>query len=178
MTPKKTPKAAESLPAIQLVNPFYGERPTLQGFGDHEEVYKRAGFKGHMGLDFGMVKQPVLAAHDGVVEFAGDGGEWPTMGSAAGTCILLEGDGFKTGYAHLHHSYVGFGEKVKAGDVIGISGDTGATTGFHLHFELIPMPYNHSNGYAGRIDPTPYLPAVEAPLEEAPTPTPVEGTLE
>lgn len=154
-------------PAERLLQPYYGNPDILQGFGAHEEVYKRFGFQGHMGLDIGIAMQPVLAAHDGIVEFAGDGGEWPIMGAAAGTCILLDGDTLRTGYAHLRHSYMGIGDEVKAGDVIAISGDTGATTGFHLHFEVLPKPTLHNNGYAGRVDPTPYLNAptpIEAPL--------------
>lgn len=160
MTPTEPQKPVE-----RLVAPFYGAPPLLQKFGDHAEVYSRFGFKGHMGNDYGIIMQPVLAAHDGTVEFSGDGGEWPIMGAAAGTCILLDGDTLRTGYAHLHHSYVAVGTEVKAGDVIGISGDTGATTGYHLHFEVLPKPTDHKNGYAGRVDPTPYLP----------TPTPVEA---
>lgn len=141
--------------------PYYGDAPTLQEFGANSDVYARFGFAGHMGLDIGIVMQPVLAAHNGIVEFAGDGGEWPLMGAAAGTCILLKGEGFRTGYAHLSRSYMNIGDEVKAGDVIGISGDSGATTGYHLHFELMPMPHDHSNGYAGRVDPAPYM---EVPL--------------
>lgn len=144
-------------PSERLLRPFYGNPKVLQGFSDNAAVYGRFGFKGHMGLDIGIVMQPVLAAHDGIVEYAGDGGEWPIMGAAAGECILLKGDGFRTGYAHLSRQYVGIGDVVKAGDVIGISGDTGATTGFHLHFELLLSPLDMLNGYAGRTDPTPYL---------------------
>lgn len=144
-------------PVERLLQPLYGNPAVLQGFSDNAEVYGRFGFKGHMGIDIGVVKQPVLAAHDGIVEFAGDGGEWPIMGAAAGNCILLKGQTLRTGYAHLEKSYVGIGEEVKAGDVIGISGDTGATTGYHLHFEVMPIPHDHHNGYAGRVDPTPYL---------------------
>ena len=157
--PKTIP--AESLPALQ--NPFYGEREVLQGFGAHEEVYQRFGFRGHMGLDFACPEAtPILAAHDGVVEFAGDGGEWPVMGSAAGECVLIKGEGLRTGYAHLSRVYVATGSSVKAGDVIALSGHTGATTGPHLHFEVLPMPLNMKNGYAGRTDPTPYLPPTGA----------------
>ena len=157
MTPRTKTSPAESLPALQ--NPFYGEPSLLQPFGAHPDVYSRFGFLGHMGNDYGIVMQPVLAAHDGIVEYQGSGGEWPMMGSAAGECILLKSDelGLRTGYAHLSRIYVNTGDSVKAGDVIAISGDTGATTGFHLHFEVIQMPYTHNNGFAGRVDPTPYL---------------------
>lgn len=150
-------------PAERLLWPVYDiNARILQNFGAHEEVYSRFGFRGHMGLDIGVVMQPVLAMHDGIVEFQGDGGEWPLMGAASGTCILLKGETFRTGYAHLSRSYVKIGDSVRAGEVIGISGDTGATTGFHLHAELMPVPHDHNNGYAGRVDPTPYLALEEA----------------
>ena len=106
------------------------------------------------------------AAHDGIIEFAGDGGEWPMLGSAAGIAVLLLADGYRTEYAHLMRAYVRTGDSVAAGDVIGISGKTGATTGYHLHFGLILSPYTPTNGYAGRTDPAPYL--------HTPTPDPIE----
>ncbi|MGP9788298.1 M23 family metallopeptidase, partial [Glutamicibacter sp. 287] len=68
---------------------------------------------------------------------------------------------FYTGYAHLSRLYVSAGQSVKAGDVIGLSGASGLTTGDHLHFELIPVQSNGrmalDNGYLGRRDPAPYL---------------------
>lgn len=160
VAPKAVAVAPELIKPVQrLLQPYYGNADVLQGFGDNAAVYSRFGFEGHMGLDIGIAIQPVLAAHDGIVEYQGSGGEWPLMGAAAGTCILLKGEGFRTGYAHLSRVYVNIGDSVQAGDVIGISGDTGATTGFHLHFELMPIPHDHNNGYAGRVDPTPYLEA-------------------
>lgn len=142
---------------IKLRYPFNGEPRLMQGFGANASVYKRFGQNGHPGLDFGIYFQPVLAAHDGVVEFAGDGGEWPIMGKAAGNCIVLNTTGYRTGYAHLSRIYVTHGQHVKAGEVIAISGDTGAVTGPHLHFDLMPKPHKATNGFVGRIDPTPYL---------------------
>lgn len=144
-------------PSERLLRPFYGNPKVLQGFSDNAAVYGRFGFKGHMGLDIGIVMQPVLAAHDGIVEFAGDGAEWPMLGGAAGIGILLEAETFRTEYAHLMKAYVKTGDVVAAGDVIGISGNTGATTGHHLHFGMLLKPYTPGNGYSGRVDPTPYL---------------------
>jgi murein DD-endopeptidase MepM/ murein hydrolase activator NlpD len=170
MTPKKKTKPVE-----RLTQPFYGEARLMQTFGDNAEVYGRFGFKGHMGWDYGLISAPVLAAQDGIVEYAGDGSEWPMMGSAAGTCILIKGETVRTGYAHLERAYVTIGETVKAGDVIGLSGATGAVTGPHLHFEVISLPYVHANGYAGRLDPAPYMaPPIEAPLQVPPVEAPHE----
>lgn len=164
MIAKSIPKAAEA--KIRLLRPHYGEAAVLQDFAENSTVYKRFGMDGHNGLDIGLVMQPVLAAHDGIIEFAGDGGEWPMLGSAAGIAVLLLADGYRTEYAHLMRAYVRTGDSVAAGDVIGISGKTGATTGYHLHFGLILSPYTPTNGYAGRTDPAPYL--------HTPTPDPIE----
>lgn len=156
---KTAPKVVEQ-PKIELFYPFAGDGeniPILQSFGGHPDVYKRFGQKGHPGIDFALYVAPVLAAHDGVVEFAGDGGEWPIMGTAAGQCIVLSAEHYRTGYAHLSRVYVGHGEHVVAGQVIGISGNTGAVTGHHLHFDLMLKPLDMKNGYAGRTDPKPYL---------------------
>jgi murein DD-endopeptidase MepM/ murein hydrolase activator NlpD len=159
-TGRRSAKPKTEAPKIELFYPFAGDGegiPVLQPFGGHPDVYKRFGQKGHPGVDFALYVAPVLAAHDGVVEFAGDGGEWPVMGSAAGQCIVLEADDYRTGYAHLSRVYVGVGEHVTAGQVIGISGNTGAVTGHHLHFDLMLKPLDMKNGYAGRTDPMPYL---------------------
>lgn len=130
----------------------------MQGFGANKRVYKRFGQEGHNGLDLGVVEGvAVLAMADGVVRFAGEGSREKLMGSAAGNCILLTSESFLTGYAHLSRLYVREGDSVKAGDVLGLSGMTGATTGPHLHAELIPLPLCLDNGYLGRIDPLPYI---------------------
>lgn len=134
------------------------DAPILQGFGEHPDVYKRFGQLGHNGLDLGVVMQPVKAVSDGIVRWAGPGDGEPLMGSAAGNCILLvHPDGMQSGYAHLHSYFVKEGDEVKAGDVIAISGNTGATTGYHLHIEVLGYPLDLKNGFYGRIDPLPLL---------------------
>lgn len=132
--------------------------PILQGFGENKDVYRRFGQEGHNGLDLGVVMQPVKAVSDGVVRFAGNGAGEPLMGAAAGECILLKHpDGTQSGYAHLHSYFVEEGAEVKAGDAIAISGNTGATTGYHLHIEVLGYPLDVRNGYMGRVDPLPLL---------------------
>ena len=54
-------------------------------------------------------------------------------------------DGTRTIYAHLESFKRNVGDKVKAGDVIGIEGKTGKSTGVHLHFEVRKSPYTTSN---------------------------------
>ena len=73
---------------------------------------------------------PVYAVMDGTVSIAGSG-------EKSGKYILLEhGGGIKTVYAHLNGFKVTAGEKVRSGQQIAFSGNTGATTGPHLHFEM------------------------------------------
>ena len=65
----------------------------------------------------------------------------------------------QTVYAHLSKHYVKVGDKVKAGDRVGLSGNTGASTGPHLHFGFRPWNWKTllNNGFKGYVDPTPFL---------------------
>lgn len=145
-------------PLERLVQPFHGDALLLQSFGENSRMYAPYGLKGHNGLDYGLwTGTAVLAMASGVVRFAGDGVEEVLMGSAAGTCIMLQHGGALTGYAHLSGVFVSAGDWVEAGDVIALSGATGAATGDHLHVELIPQPLALGNGFMGRTDPLPLM---------------------
>lgn len=87
---------------------------------------------GHMGLDMiAAVGTPVYAAADGVVVSA-EGG-W---NGGFGTNVLVShGGGVTTRYAHLSRFIVGDGQGIKQGQLIAYSGNTGRSTGPHLHFE-------------------------------------------
>jgi hypothetical protein len=91
-------------------------------------------YDGHDGFDYGLYNQPVLAAADGVVTYA----DWQRPGCAAcgfGQEVLVDhGNGFTTRYAHLSQIGVGVGWRVTRGQVLGISGTTGSSSGEHLHF--------------------------------------------
>ena len=85
----------------------------------------------HAGVDWAAnLGTPVRAARDGTVVRAG---WWGTSGYAV---ALDHGDGSETRYAHLSAVLVAAGAVVRQGDVIGLVGSTGASTGPHLHFEL------------------------------------------
>jgi murein DD-endopeptidase MepM/ murein hydrolase activator NlpD len=88
-----------------------------------------AGF--HAGLDFGApAGTPIHAAAAGVVVIAGgcDG---------YGTCVVIDhGASLATLYGHQSEVLVGVGDQVEAGQVIGLVGSTGRSTGPHLHFEV------------------------------------------
>lgn len=101
---------------------------------------------GHRGIDFADgCWSPIYAASAGRVVHAAWSGSW-------GNYIKVDhGGGIVTGYAHLPDGgyNVSWGDWVEAGQVIGYAGNTGASSGCHLHFEV------YSDGY--RIDPAPYL---------------------
>lgn len=88
-------------------------------------------YKLHTGID--------LRASTGTKVYAANGGTVTTSGysSAWGNYIIINhGGGYTTLYAHLSRRNVSKGAKVKQGDVIGLSGNTGYSTGPHLHFEI------------------------------------------
>ncbi len=107
----------------------------------------------HAGTDLAPgCNAPIVAAHSGVVIFAGYNGGY-------GNFILLDnGDGISTGYGHIVNGgiLVSAGEQVSAGQQIARVGSTGHSTGCHLHFEVRP------GGTA--IDAAPFMAARGAPL--------------
>lgn len=86
----------------------------------------------HFGLDFdGDLGSPIFATDSGVVVYSG----WNNFGY--GNVIVVDhGNGWQSLYAHLEQIYVGCGESVYRGGLIGMMGSTGKSTGPHLHFEL------------------------------------------
>lgn len=117
--------------------------------------------KFHHGVDVALpVGTPLTAPADGVVVKKGNG---PSGGV---TLILKHEDNRHTVYYHLQKpSHLAKGAKVKRGELIAYSGNTGASTGPHLHFEV-----RKSARWGDTVDPVPYL--QEPPVE--PTPEPVE----
>lgn len=86
---------------------------------------------GHNGLDFGIVVgTPIEATMDGKVIYAG----WNNQGY--GNLVIVENGSYRTYYAHLSSIPVSVGETVTAGSTIGLSGNTGNSTGPHLHYEI------------------------------------------
>lgn len=86
----------------------------------------------HNGVDFGIKYSNVFAARSGRVVGSGDNGKY-----AYGRWLAIDhGDGLVTLYGHLSKKNVSRGEKVKEGEEIGVSGNTGNSTGPHLHFSV------------------------------------------
>ncbi|MCE3038450.1 M23 family metallopeptidase [Helicobacter anatolicus] len=87
----------------------------------------------HTGVDFSTsLNTPVYATADGVVEFAGMG--W--NGGYGNLVKITHSFGFKTYYAHLNSIVARNGQFVKKGQIIAYSGNTGVSTGPHLHYEV------------------------------------------
>lgn len=86
----------------------------------------------HNGVDFSINYQKVYAVRDGKVLATGNNGRY-----AYGKWIAIDhGDGLVTLYGHLSKQSVSKGDSVEEGDVIGTSGNTGYSTGPHLHFSV------------------------------------------
>jgi murein DD-endopeptidase MepM/ murein hydrolase activator NlpD len=91
----------------------------------------RGGRAWHAGMDFAdRVGSPVVAAADGVISFSG----W-RMGYG-NTVEITHKNGFMTRYGHLSRTIAREDSRVQAGDLIALLGNTGKSTGPHLHFEV------------------------------------------
>ena len=73
---------------------------------------------------------PIIAAADGVVTHAALKGDWGNL------IIIRHADGYETLYAHLKGFNVKKGQKITTSAIIGYVGNTGASLGPHLHFEI------------------------------------------
>ncbi len=109
----------------------------------------------HGALDYGVpVGTNVYAAAEGVVLAA----DWRSGG--LGNCVVLQhADGLRTYYGHGNGTfYVEPGQVVQKGQLIMLSGNTGNSSGPHLHFEVRVSPYNWSyGGNDSRRDPRNYM---------------------
>lgn len=86
----------------------------------------------HEGIDIGVwYNTPVVATADGVIEFSG----W--KGGFGRTVVIDHGFGYRTIYAHNSSLLVNNGDRVERGDVVAYSGNSGYSTGPHLHYEVI-----------------------------------------
>ena len=151
--------------AIKLIVPVNG--PITQLFGENPDFYKKWGYAGHNGIDYGIPNgTPVAAAAAGsvaTVSFENGGyGNFVKLSHADGSKTYF------TYYAHLASTAVSAGQKVKAGTVIGHSNNTGASTGPHLHFGLKIDGQNPA--YKGYLDPMPYF--TSGVPDDASQPTP------
>lgn len=141
---RETGDMISCVPNIPPLNPVPGTYRVSSYFGYRTDpVY--GGGERHGGIDFAThTGNPIYATGDAVVEkvsvkFRGYGNE----------IILDHGYGYKTRYAHLNTIDVSEGMQVKRGEQIGTVGNTGKSTGPHLHYEVV---YRES-----RVNPINYM---------------------
>ncbi|WP_309623606.1 peptidoglycan DD-metalloendopeptidase family protein [Novosphingobium sp.] len=143
-------RSVAGLPQVLPANLEY----ISSGFGFRANPFTGGGGEFHPGLDFkGPYGAPIYAAAPGTVSFVG-------VRSGYGNCVEIDhGNGLVTRYAHMSRFRAVQGSRVGAGDVIGLIGSTGRSTGPHLHFEvrINDRPVN----------PRPFLEAAPDVLQEA-----------
>jgi murein DD-endopeptidase MepM/ murein hydrolase activator NlpD len=132
-----------SLPAIQPVSNKELKRLS-SGYGYRiDPIYKTR--RMHPGIDFSLeIGSPVYATGDGVVKLVRQ-----SFGGYGKQVEIDHGFGYVTKYAHLDMFVVKKGQKVKRGDLIAYSGNTGKSTAPHLHYEV------HLNGK--KVNPIHYF---------------------
>lgn len=135
------------------------QRLVTQHFGTRPEYYAQFGFPGHEGIDLAApYETPYTAVADGVVIWASDqrrsGGP-----SAYGWHVILDhGNGYTTLYAHAAvWPLPAVGDAVLAGDIVAFSGNSGNSSGPHLHLTLKKEGYRLPGWPAGYMDPFPLL---------------------
>lgn len=131
--------------------------PITQLWGNPAKMYTDLGYKGHNGIDFGCpTGTPIVACLDGIVEYAGQ-----DSSGGIGVYLIHEKEKMRSIYWHFKNYVVRVGDKVKKGDIVGISDNTGFSTGPHLHFGLKKVKKSGKfwvndetgDGWNGSIDP-------------------------
>jgi len=132
-----------------------------QYFGESEDIYNQYGLKGHNGIDLRTKfddspdgNMPVYPAKDGTVKEIGNQGS-----GGYGIFVRLYHDKIEeeTVYGHLKEYFVKVGDKVFTEKTqLGITDNTGKSTGSHLHFGYRPNGYQN-DGYCGYVDPLKYI---------------------
>ena len=126
----------------QWIKPVDG--PLTSGFGMRKHPVTGES-KLHNGQDIGVgIGTKVFAPRNGTVH-----NTTPTA-DGGNQIVIIHDNGWFTGYAHLSKLYVKPGQKVKQGDLIALTGNTGQSTGPHLHFTL-------TNPKGEKIDPKIYI---------------------
>lgn len=171
------------------IRPLREGIPISQEYGTNPGGYNPAG--GHTGRDYAAFQgEKLVAIADGRVWFADHSYNLPggPQGWAqrlfldltfGGVLVVIEYDDVYAIYAHLSRTDLNPGDWVRQGDLIGLSGNTGgASSGAHLHFEILPRYPNYGSPTYGRVHPAPYITgAYRLNGSKAPAPAPSGGAL-
>lgn len=155
---RRAGEMASCIPAIPPMNPDPKKYRFTSQFG-----YRRDPFTGrskrHTGVDFAMKPgNPIYSTGDGVVESV----KFELFGYG-NQVVIDHGFGYKTRYAHLKSVGVAEGMKVKRGECIGLSGNSGRSSGPHLHYEVLyrNSHVNPANYFDLSITPEEYATMVQ-----------------
>lgn len=150
------------------VSQHYASNPTA---GNPHPIFGNYQPRGHTGIDYAAaVGTDTYAVGPGTVLYAGPATALPGDDSAAGwasrwyiakgfagNVLVINHGPFLGIYAHLSAFLVRKGDRVVQGQRVALTGNTGASTGPHLHFEVVPVAFAWGNGMYGRINPNNYL---------------------
>lgn len=138
-----------------VLNPNH--RMVSQTFGGNPDFYRQFVYdgvplKGHNGVDFIVPEgEEIVAVDDGIVS------KVESEEGGFGLHVKVDHDWGSSLYAHLSRTPLKVGQAVAPGQTIGLSGNTGASSGPHLHFGIQPLPVNRKDGWGGYRDPLAYL---------------------
>lgn len=151
----KNIKTAENLGPANLMPPYKGSHKITNKYGEHaqnEDIKEKdmgQGLKGHDGYDISLPSgTPIVAVDSGVVE---------GINSDYGVTLVLKHAWGKSVYGHLSKTHYKEGEIVQKGQEIALSGDSGLTTGSHLHFGIKLNNSKTENGYNGFVNPNLFI---------------------
>ena len=136
-----------------LILPFKGNFPITQKFNDsrYRSSYAKFGYCGHNGIDYGCpVGTPLIAPISGKVL---ETDIWDPTGYGWYIKIVNDKEGALLGHMR-EASKLKPGATVNQGDAVGFSGNTGNSTGPHLHSGYYREPRDRDNGFNGYMDQT------------------------
>lgn len=159
---KNAGEMAQCIPAISPILPDPEKYRISSSFGFRSDPF-HGRLTRHTGVDFAMKQgTPVYVTGDGVVEtvkfeFFGYGNQ----------VVVDHGFGYKTRYAHMKSIGVVEGMKVKRGECLGLSGNSGRSSGAHLHYEVLykGSQVNPANYYDLTVTPEEYSVMVHGAAE-------------
>lgn len=127
---------------------LFGAQPTNEHM---KTLFQTWHIIGHHGVDFGLsMASRVVAVDAGTVSQAGENGDY-------GISVVIDHAWGQSLYAHLLETKVNIGQSVNSGDLVGLSGRTGAASGPHLHLGIKLNNADRENGYLGFTDPMPFF---------------------
>ncbi len=155
---RRAGEMASCIPAIPPMNPDPKKYRFTSQFGYRKDPFTGRS-KRHTGVDFAMKPgNPIYSTGDGVVESV----KFELFGYG-NQVVIDHGFGYKTRYAHLKSVGVAEGMKVKRGECIGLSGNSGRSSGPHLHYEVLyrGSHVNPANYFDLSITPEEYATMVQ-----------------